>query len=143
VEAHVRVADRLGPGADERVEVGPLRVGRPVCGETRGGRLQRHPYLEEVAHLRGSEPPHERAAVGLELDEPVGRQPLEGLADGPATHPELAGDLDLVQPRAGRHLAVQDAVAKGALDAVAERVAAPGDHRAAVHRRSIRPTVDS
>jgi hypothetical protein len=82
LEADVRVADRLGPGA------------------------------------------HERAAVGPELDEPIGRRPLEGLADRAATHPELSGDLDLVQPRAGRHLAVQDAVAQGALDAIAERVAA-------------------
>ena len=126
LEAHVGVADRLGTGAHQRVEAGPLCVGRPLRGETRGGRLERQTHLEEVADLLGSQPPHERAAVGLQLDEPVARQPLEGLADRAAAHPELPGDLDLVQALAGRDLAVQDPVAEGALDAVAERVATSG-----------------
>jgi hypothetical protein len=84
------------PVASASVEVRPLRVGRPLGGETRDGRLERQTYLEEVADLCGSEPPHERAAVGLQLDEPVTRQPLKGFADRAAAHPELAGDLDLV-----------------------------------------------
>src|SRR5215207_2534657 len=75
------------------------------------------------AHLRrGRGPLRVRAAARTRRGGPATRRArhtptAEGLRGSGRGSPELAGDLDLVRPLAGPHLAVRDPLAKGALTA--------------------------
>ena len=116
-EAAVAVAgltlgvDRALHGRDRALVV---TLGRQPCG----ARLERHPSRPGVAHVAEVELRHGGAAVGLERDQPFGRQPPQRLAKRRPRHAQLLRQRCLSQLRAARQVAGQDPLAERGVDVV-------------------------
>ena len=120
VERHDRVEVLVGAGgADvehglrqlvERGDVGRGRVGHGERGEPG---FERGPQIEHALQLGDGPARHPRAPVRDDLDEALGGEPAERLADGGAADAEPLGQLDLAEAGARRELPVQDQLADG------------------------------
>src|SRR5690349_19803863 len=84
-----------------------LVVADSGCGELGRKRLELRAYFVRLADLARRQTPHERAAMGLELDEPARLELPQRFADRCAADAELGGQGVLPQPRAGGNVPVQ------------------------------------
>ena len=98
-------------------------VARLRAGDQAGLLLQHADDLEHVAHLAGAELLDHRAACRDQLDQPLGGQILDRLAQRRAGHAQLLADLALVQAGAGRQGALDDHVAQPGQDRVQQGLA--------------------
>ena len=101
--------DRLLLLGDERLEVGDEpRAG--VRGAAGAVLLDEQARLEDVLDLRGGDGHDERAALRIELEQPLGLELDERLAHRRAAQPELLGELVLAEQGAAGERAVQQAL---------------------------------
>ncbi len=91
------VRDAAG-GLDLGVREADL-LGARATLDAAGGRdqLELEAHQEQVEELLLTEPAHHRASAAGGLDEPLGMELLEGVADGPAAHAELLRERRLDQ----------------------------------------------
>ena len=87
-------------------------------GPAGGARLEGEPDVEDAVEVVGRELGDARAAVRQDLDEALGREPAQRLADGGARHPEPLRQLDLAEVRPGGQLAAQDGLPQGDVGAL-------------------------
>ena len=107
-EAGAAVLERRLLVGDEAAQ--RLRERRPGAGgAARGVLLDQHPRLEHVLGLRRGDRDHERAAARVELEQALGLELHEGLADRGAGDVQPVGDLVLAQQRAAGEAAVEQA----------------------------------
>ena len=119
VERHERVEILTGAGAADldhpvREVVELLDVGGDGVRDGEGGqlRLQGQAQVEDALELGDRPGGHPRAAVGADLDQALGREPGERLADRRPAHAQALGELDLTEPGAGGERADEDQLAQ-------------------------------
>ena len=100
-------------GLGELAERGDVGVARPRHGERGEPGFERGPQVEHALQLGDRPARHARAPVRDDLDEALGGEPAQRLADGGAAHPEPFGELDLAEPGARREVPAQDQLADG------------------------------
>jgi hypothetical protein len=105
-------------GVDGVAHPGQGRAVLPGGRERRGRRLDDQPRLVGAAHVLGRDVRDARAAVGEQLDEAVGGQAAERLADRRARHAELGGEVLLAQLGVMGQVAREDALAQRRVRAV-------------------------
>ena len=86
-------------------------VGDPRRGAPRGVALEQRAELVEVVEVLRVVGAHDRAAVRRRVDEALGLEHQQRLADRRAADPELARELLLLQPRARLEPPVEDRLA--------------------------------
>ena len=125
VEADVGVDHRVADAVGLRGRRAQRVQRRPQLRQVGGGRRQdavRRPDLDRLAGDVDVEPvgerhdPHERAAVGLVLDEPLLDELADGLPDGAATGAERARERHLAERLALRDATLDDRLAELAQD---------------------------
>ncbi|MNT14329.1 hypothetical protein D3C72_1493300 [compost metagenome] len=110
VDARVQavVARQVAPReAGHHFVVQRAHLGQLLVGDALGRQLARHAlehrqHLEGVEHVGLGELHRHRAAVGQQVDQPLGRQQLDGLAQRRARHVQLQAQLAFVELGAGR-----------------------------------------
>jgi len=126
-----RVDDRA---AAVRAHVTPQRLARLALvlgGETLGGvrdgqRLEREPQLVDLAQVLDAQLPHARAAVGHVLDQAVGVEAAQRLADRHRAHLQRVGELLDRQPLARGDAAGDDRLVQHSVRLLGQRPVAGG-----------------
>ena len=101
----------------EVVELGDVGGGGVRDGEAGELRLEGGAQVEDALELGDGPGGDAGAAVGHDLDQALGGEPGQRLADRGAADAQPLGELDLTQPGPGRELRAQDQLA--------QRLAAP------------------
>ena len=111
---------RRGTRGRSRTRTRPQLTRSPnaIGGAAGGKALQLDANLEELGRLARIEAADQRAPVGNDLDQPLGRKAAEGLPQRPAADAEVAGQVRLDEALTGREAAIEDTVAEFRKDAV-------------------------
>ena len=89
-----------------------LGVGRVQAGELAGQGVERAHHRQRFGEALRVDLRHDRAAVGQQFDQPLGREHLECLAQRRSGQAELPGEEPLVEPGAGCQAPLHDQVAE-------------------------------
>ena len=121
----------------------PLDAGGidPCRGQGADHRLQAAQDVGDLLQLLDGQRRHRGAAVGQDLDQPLGRQHLEALAQRRARHPQLLAQQSLVEALPGAQHALDDQVAQPVDHNVVQ--APPTDAQVADDRRAHRSGIPS
>jgi hypothetical protein len=114
--------ERLGGGGLRR-EVAPERrlepLGHAALGDPVDRALLEHrPHLQQLLGFGRGRGGDDGAALRIELQQPLGVEPQEGLTDGSAAHPDRLRDLPLGEERPGGHQSARDRVKDGPISLV-------------------------
>jgi hypothetical protein len=125
VQRHVKAAIQLAHATRAlfRVHVvnqilGTRQLALGQVGNRQGqrGRLQRHPNRVGVGGIGGGDLRDHGALVGHEIQQRLGLELAQGLADGHAAHSEGGGQVFLAQGSAAGQATGEDGLTQGGLD---------------------------
>ena len=110
LDAHrdARVTRLTAEEARDLVEILPGTALRRQAGRQR---VERTADLDQIARLLRGQPGDARVPVRVQLDQALGHQPAQRLAQGCRADPELAGQVGLRDDRTGSEPATQHLVA--------------------------------
>ena len=118
--AGVVVLDDL---AMERLDLTKLGVGHARCGQFADRRVQDLQHFEMLDDVLDSNRGDDGASAGLQLDQPLDSQHLQGLPHRRAGDVQLPAELGLEDALAGLELSLQDQFAEDLDDMLMQRSA--------------------